>query len=703
MSFPEFTIRAYPDFTCVTPDAVVSYHAEPVNPENGGIPKGTEFRWKCINDPATRPDSSRPTIFGPHTQHWKNARWSFPGHHTIVLWVIHPDGKRDAYSRVQWVDSASLILGREFDPKDNDTEPGPFHVLVQKEMEHKVLLSIAKVMPPPPDKQKAHDKQMEDLESYIGHLKHNLDGLSGKEAVAVDALHLDRERSQRTRLRLYLVNTTGENKKPAWTLVDWTNPMFKSTTGVYNGTGSTHTEAIEDLIRSWDQGNRYPKGGRMAYDFKMPNHGVTLSGEFETHGKNNTDSLADWLDYIAIGSAVVAGVTTLVLPIPGSRVVSAAIWTSIFTSTASATINIAQRHGEGFGNWKDDTFDGLSIVGNLFAGAATWKIGTKVASATRIGTMTKAALIGQIGTDGLQGILLGEQYLSDYQAIMDDKTLSPSERLTKIMELLRSAALAGALSYISIKGTKADIDNLNAGATRVTKADVENKASLVDVDEKVASVPVKRNQGSVETVVETESKRNKLVTDETQPVPKLKHIDEFDEFPQKQFETPKEGYDYIKKMTSDTNIIFSKNIKGISANEADLLKKNIREGLPLDDYPDVNFTKIDDAIDSISNKTLSKSDISEVKEYVFNNKDFNPPYKMKDKEFFHGFEKNIESWRKLYKGQIDEESTTFIKHELSEMKIKKAINYDSYSGQFDKILVHEDVHESVLTIFNTQK
>ena len=57
-------------------------------------------------------------------------------------------------------------------------------------------------------------------------------------------------------------------------------------------------------------------------------------------------------------------------PVPGSQVVSFAIWTALLSSTAASTINIAQSIDEGSGTWQENAIDGLTIVSNLLAGSA---------------------------------------------------------------------------------------------------------------------------------------------------------------------------------------------------------------------------------------------------------------------------------------------------------------------------------------------
>jgi ribonuclease len=79
---------------------------------------------------------------------------------------------------------------------------------------------------------------------------------------------------------------------------------------------------------------------------------------------------------------------------------------------------------------------------------------------TRIGT---GLLIGQLGTDGAQGIVLGIEYLDQYDRVMAIE--DPRQRTDALMELLRSGALAGGLLFLSVQGAKKDLGQLGtAGA-----------------------------------------------------------------------------------------------------------------------------------------------------------------------------------------------------------------------------------------------
>lgn len=561
MSNPKFEIVSIPDFKCVAPRAVVTYQSKLTS---GKIATGTRFQWYCYNDPATHSERFE-IVRGPSARDWKETVWGFPGRHTIQLEVTHPDGSKAIYKHNQWVDEATNILNNEFNPKANDNEPGPFAVLEYKTKEYQITLDIAKAKPPTGKLKEKHEKEIEQLKSYTGHLKHNLKGLHGFWGIAVDALYFNIKSSGRLRLRLWLVNKTLKGKQPTWVLVDWTNPLNRSTTGVYKGSGDTHQEAVEKVISDWNRRNRYPGGGIIKYELKSKTHKVNVTGEFETDGKSSSDEVSTWLDRVALGAGVVALVVTLVAPVPGSRLVSAAIWTSIVASTTSAAINISARNDEGFSNWKDDVFDILTIAGNLFAGAGMyWKVGASFASsAIKLGpNMSKGILIGLLATDGLQGVLLGAIYINQFNYAMNNPNLTPNERLGKILGILRSAALNGLITYISIKGTKWDLNNLNNNRTRYSRADITNPNTLINVDEVIPSSPVRKNQVDVKTVADPDVNSKPLGPEKQRvDIPSLKHaeINDFDNF--LKWKVKKRAEDLIK---SNDPSKLSNELKGTS-------------------------------------------------------------------------------------------------------------------------------------------
>jgi hypothetical protein len=349
----------------VTTGAEVSYFLD----ETLGGPDLSEVsaRWYCINDTQFAPSKPK-YVPGPKGTEWKDATWSFPGHHHIVCEVTL-NGKTTAYRYEQWVIPISAEL-----------QGGPIRPQLKED--------------------------------------------------------------------------------PAATL-DWTNPMVRGTTGEYSGFGASSKEALEDAFKAWDAHNRYPTGG---ITYKTPKilDAPELSGNFETDGTARWDSIAAFFGWVGLGSAALAGVVTLLAPVPGSQIVSAAIWTSIFSSTAAATINIGTRVEEGFSSWQANAFDVLSIVGNLFGAAAiVWSRGANLIVQTANGPV-KYALMGAVGTDVVQGVMLAGEYIDQYDAIEADPNLPPDERTMKLVRLFAEALADGLLVYISVKGTKSDLENLSA-------------------------------------------------------------------------------------------------------------------------------------------------------------------------------------------------------------------------------------------------
>jgi len=206
----------------------------------------------------------------------------------------------------------------------------------------------------------------------------------------------------------------------------------------------------------------------------------------------------------------------LLAPVPGSQLASAAIWTSIFSSTAAAVINIGMRVDEGFSSFRANAFDVLTIVGNLFGvGGIVWSRGANVLVQTERGLL-KAAIIGRVSTDAVQGVLLGADFVDEFIAIQNDRKLLPGERSQRLIALFRNAALSGVLLYISVKGTKNDLANLNVKGSNVgatTPAERlaalgDPKSPLIDLTvppQVKASTDVKTQKTTVHTEQEIET------------------------------------------------------------------------------------------------------------------------------------------------------------------------------------------------------
>lgn len=449
----QFTIVANPSFRAASPGAKITYSLR----ETPGGPKleAVKAFWTVVNDPKTVNLVRPSTVIGPQGPVFRDVEATFPGRHRIICHVT-VQGVTTAYTYEQWVvPSVDLVDGPTLPPSVGH----PDSVLDALKRKIVVLESIAKTAPPAEKDKETFRKSLEDLRDFQSKLEERLKSTRNFVRHAIQAEFFDAATQKRAPLRLFL-SKVGFDK---WLLVDWTQPQVRSATGEYSGSGDTAEKAIRAAFEDWDEDNRYPAG---AVTFKVSpfrtdvDRVPEIKGEFETDGTAFWDSVSSFFGWVGLGAAVVAGVVTLVAPVPGSQVVSALIWTSIFSSTAAAAINIGTRADEGFSSWQANAFDILTIVGNLFgATGLLWSRGATVL-VNRGNSVVKFALIGSVTTDGVQGVMLGAELVQQFDAIQADKTLSPDQRLNRLSELFRSALANGLLIYVSIKGTKADLENL---------------------------------------------------------------------------------------------------------------------------------------------------------------------------------------------------------------------------------------------------
>jgi hypothetical protein len=439
----------------VSPGAKVTYRIEPTSGGGGEPLKG---RWFCLNDPAVVTFYRPAFINGPFNSHkWENAEWSTVGHHTIVCRLELAGGPTD-YKVAQVVAPLSGFLAAKLAVEHDD----PDAVLDGVRRYVELLVKIGREHPPSdPKKQKQHADTVAQFETYRNRLHERLASTQNRRRYPIRAEHFDAVTQERRALRVFASKLDFNH----WLIVDWTNPVTRGTTGEYEGRGATPEMALRAALEDWDEDNRYPDGG-IVYSVDGIPRVPPFAGKFETDGSSFWDSVSKCFEWIGLGAAVVAGVVTLIAPVPGSQVVSALIWTSVFSGTSSAALNIGQRHVEGFTDWKSDAFDVLSIAGNLFIGGKlgtqAWKQGAKLTIKAAAGNTMKAVLLGEMATDGLQGVLVAVDHVEKLQNVLADESLTPQERVARIAELVRSMTIAGTLLVINVRGTKADLANLKS-------------------------------------------------------------------------------------------------------------------------------------------------------------------------------------------------------------------------------------------------
>lgn len=391
------------------------------------------------------------------------------GQWTILARLTDMNGEVFFCKHEVWIEDAWTVLGSELAAAQNEGLPDLYATMVMTARYQRAIELVAAKMPPTPSQKAEHDATIAQLSKNAQKLADLHAEIVACPTFKVNAVHIENTTQTKSRLRIALAKLPGRGH--FWRLVDWTNPLDRARTGVYEASGDSDAAAIIAVYGAWDSGNRYPDGKVLRISPAQFFDKDKNYGEMETDGSSFWDSVASFFEWIALGAAVVAGVVTLIAPVPGSQVVSAMIWTSIFSSSAAAVINIAQRREEGFSDWRADALDGLTIVGNIFAGAGMWARGATILTKNAAGKVVKYTLIGQVASDGVSGVLIAHQQIEEYDKIMTNPNLSPKERTDRLLELFRSAVIAGTMTAISIKGTKEDLANIRkADASGATPA-----------------------------------------------------------------------------------------------------------------------------------------------------------------------------------------------------------------------------------------
>jgi hypothetical protein len=458
----DYKIVANPSLRHVTPGAKIDYSLTAV-PGGPALTEAGFVQWFAVNDPSTVGLFKFNTVPGPGGLAWIGATWSFPGHHRIVASVTRA-GTTKAITYEQWViplEQELATLGKLDVPKIGPALPRSPHdpdaALSGVRRQIEVILKVAQKKPPVDDNaKKDFEKFIKGLEDYRDKLAERLTEVNGIVKHPIAAEHFDAATQKTSTLRVFIARVAFDK----WLLIDWTNPVVRSATGVYEGFGQTDEEAIRNALKDWDSDNRYPNGViryKTPAVFNVPE----IEDKFDTDGSAFWDSVSSFFGWIGLGAAVVAGVVTMVAPVPGSQVVSALIWTSIFSSSAAAVINIGTRVDEGFSSWSANAFDVLTIVGNLFgATGALWSRGAN--ALIKVGDKTaKFAIYGSIATTGIQGVMISVDLADEIDQIMADPNLTPQERTNRLVAVLSRGLASGVLLYATVRSSKTDLANLN--------------------------------------------------------------------------------------------------------------------------------------------------------------------------------------------------------------------------------------------------
>jgi len=462
-----YKIVAVPPLRSITPETELKFHIERcINDPAFPVAEDLQVRWYRLNyADDTEKEMRAQLLHGGYCYTPVTFKGNNPGHHRVLAEVSYKNRRRALLEFSQEVLSLDQVLDDgPIRPVSDEDLHDPFILLNAKKKEMKNLKILEqKQSRMPENKKEEYEQYVEQQNEFIKKLEERLQSTKGRRRFPVKAQYYQSTSTEWSTLRVFVspMNDTGTK----WCLVDWTQPDNQSGTSESIGEGRNPQEALINAFKAWNSENRYPEGV-IHFEFDHPSNNISLKSGFKTDGESDGDTIANVLNWIGLGAAVVAGVATLVAPVPGSRVVSAAIWSSIFSSSAAATIKIGQRFSEGFSNAKDDGFDALTIIGNVFTAGATgralnWARGANVTVQSQ-GKFIRYALIGEISTEASQGVLIGADYIDDFIKIGEDASLTPKERLTKLMQKTAQLTGDGLMTVFNFKASKADLATINS-------------------------------------------------------------------------------------------------------------------------------------------------------------------------------------------------------------------------------------------------
>lgn len=310
-----------------------------------------------------------------------------------------------------------------------------------------------------------HEAQEKAQQEYLTKLAEFVSVTSTAQRIPIRAEHLENSKGQRSEIRAFLAKFPPEGGKSKWMLIDWTNPADAKTSGRFEVTGDDDEDAVEKAIKAWENGNQYPPGSLTAnFPAKLMHPAdPPFRRVFKTTGNNLATAISEILAKIAFAAGLVAGVLLFLVPVPGAQVASAVLiltLTSAATGSAAAVLNIADRHNRGIDDPLQDGLDCLSAAASLLGAGASWAKGASFLVKASFGTK-QFVFYGAVGVDAVQGVLLAIDKAKDLDSILDDKTLSPDDKISKLLEFFAKTAVSGAMFYVSAKSSIRDLSKLN--------------------------------------------------------------------------------------------------------------------------------------------------------------------------------------------------------------------------------------------------
>jgi hypothetical protein len=483
----DYAIRRAPDLMTVTPGAEVRYacqHRLGAPPASiGGTSSYRDgVRWykfrarALLEETRGDPAWAVPIQRGPAGDFEWRCRWHEEPGRYVVGTEISGGGERTFCFLPQVVEAAGRVVGRSLDDLlAGGAGPTPAEAEQRVALHLATLRDIERRFPVAGGEERArHEQAVRDWKRYHVALRALLAPTEGKARIPLPAVHLETATQLRRPLLLFLCHVGDDvvgragRRRPRWVLVDWTDPSDSRWHGRHEGVGDDDGEAIHQALAGWDRDNRYPEG-LVTYQIPAGPLGEAQRRRMPTDGKTLADEVQGIFEWVALGGLVVAGALLLFTPVPA--LASPALATSLLSSTAAAGISIGQRWRAGVFDWREDAFDGLTIVSALFAAGGAWARGARVVLLGHSGeTLTRVFIGARVGADLVQGVLVAEESLREWSALTDDPGLLPDERARKLLALIRNLAASGLLTYVSLRAAASELAHLQARPRHVASA-----------------------------------------------------------------------------------------------------------------------------------------------------------------------------------------------------------------------------------------
>lgn len=453
--------------------------------------------------------------------------WRYPGQHLVLVQIAYfsddrgKSGHELAKTQIlftQRVSDVETIQRRRMEVSRGKPPPHPITELEALERYLETVKAVEASYGVPKAKEAEYRRELAKKEKYLDRMQDMFQYYrTNTILLPLRASYVSKNTSEQTELRVCLHerwNLDSRESRFEVTLIDWTNPLDERLRGQYTGMGATRPDAVKAAVEKWRKNCQYYHPGNVVAE--VPEFQIAIRRdeqplpprrfEFDTPGKNFWDKLADFFKAIAMVLGIIATAITFITPIPGDEVVAGLIWTSVFTSTVASGISIGRRKRNGFAGDSEDVFDVLQIVGNIFtAGRVDWGRRAVLASRSFKGQFKEFMLFGDVATDYVEGFLLATEFVRDFNDILDDPTLSPSERVDKMMGFLQDKAKKSAMYTLNVMSSK----QKRREKTYIEpdmQARMRNPRERIDLDApKVQKAETK--QGEIRTKVQDEPAR----------------------------------------------------------------------------------------------------------------------------------------------------------------------------------------------------